>query len=147
MNIRESFQILDLEPGVSEAEVRQAYKDIVSVWHPDRFSNNPRLRQKAEQKLKQINLAYETVRTFLAPPGGTKGSAQRSTYETGSSSSETHPGSTGIFDKRSKTEIAAELGTGVVLGVYAYFSKKFREFLVEQETAGLSTKKTHRKQG
>lgn len=146
MNIRESFQILDLEPGVSEAEVRQAYKDIVSVWHPDRFSNNPRLRQKAEQKLKQINLAYETVRAFLAPPGGMKGSAQRSAYETGSRFSKTHPGSSGTFDKRSKTEIAAELGTGVVLGVYAYLSNKFREFLVEQETPGLSTKETPKKQ-
>ncbi|MGM0426577.1 MAG: J domain-containing protein [Thermodesulfobacteriota bacterium] len=131
MNIRQAFYLLDLKPGVTEAEAKQAYKDIVSVWHPDRFSNNPRLRQKAEQKLKEINLAYETVCTFLAPPGGTKGASQRTASETGPNFSEMHPGSTGTFDHRSKTEMAAELGTGVVLGLYAFLSKRLRDFLME----------------
>jgi len=38
----------------------------VKVWHPDRFGNDPRLRQKPELQLKLINEAY---RVLLSNPG------------------------------------------------------------------------------
>ena len=53
--------MLDLEPGASHEEIRQAYRDQTKVWHPDRFSNDIRLQKKAEEKLKQINLAYQRL--------------------------------------------------------------------------------------
>jgi len=58
------FEILGLKPGSSEGEVKQAYKDLVNVWHPDRFNNNARLQQKAQEKLKEINAAYEYIKSF-----------------------------------------------------------------------------------
>jgi len=36
---------------------------MVKVWHPDRFGSDPRLRQKAEERLKQINKAYQVLQT------------------------------------------------------------------------------------
>ena len=42
-------------------DMKDAYRDAMSVWHPDRFSVNPRLKHKAEEKAAQINLAYETL--------------------------------------------------------------------------------------
>ncbi|MGD0917795.1 MAG: J domain-containing protein, partial [Thermodesulfobacteriota bacterium] len=29
-------QIMGLNPGASEKEIVEAYKDLVKVWHPDR---------------------------------------------------------------------------------------------------------------
>jgi TonB family protein len=52
---------LEIEPGASPEEVRQAYLDQTKIWHPDRFSNDIRLQKKAEEKLKQINLAYQRL--------------------------------------------------------------------------------------
>ena len=52
---------LEVEPGVSLEEIRQAYRDQTKVWHPDRFPNDIRLQKKAEEKLKQINLAYQRL--------------------------------------------------------------------------------------
>jgi TonB family protein len=52
---------LEVEPGASLEEIRQAYRDQTKVWHPDRFSNDIRLQKKAEEKLKQINLAYQRL--------------------------------------------------------------------------------------
>lgn len=46
-------------------DAKQAYKDLVQVWHPDRFTHSPRLQQRAEAKLKQLNLAYETLVPLL----------------------------------------------------------------------------------
>jgi DnaJ-domain-containing protein 1 len=63
-NIDRCFEILELNPGASQEELNQAYRDLVNVWHPDRFSNNQRLQKKAEEKLKEINAAYEYIRSF-----------------------------------------------------------------------------------
>ena len=52
---------LEIEPGASPEEVRQAYLDQTKIWHPDRFSNDIRLQKKAEDKLQQINLAYQRL--------------------------------------------------------------------------------------
>src|SRR5437667_100555 len=51
------YRVLGLEPGVSLEELKQTHKDLVKVWHPDRFADDPRQQQKAEEKLKEINEA------------------------------------------------------------------------------------------
>ena len=114
MNIRRSFEILELHQTATEAEARQAYKDIVSVWHPDRFYSNPRLKQKAEKKLKEVNEAYETIKCFF-----------KNNDHDGSKSRET-------VTHRSNTEIAAEVGTGIVLSACSYISAKLRN-IVERD--------------
>jgi DnaJ-domain-containing protein 1 len=62
--INRCTEILGLKPGASQEEVNQAYRDLVNVWHPDRFVGNPRLQKKAEEKVKEINAAYETIKSF-----------------------------------------------------------------------------------
>ncbi len=66
MKIQECYKILELKYGASMDDARMAYKDMVRVWHPDRFTGNPRLRAKANEKLKELNLAYGEIRHFLA---------------------------------------------------------------------------------
>lgn len=58
------IEMLGLKPGASQEEVNQAYRDLVNVWHPDRFVGNPRLQKKAEEKVKEINAAYEYIKSF-----------------------------------------------------------------------------------
>ena len=55
------YRILEIEPGASLEQIRQAYNDQTRVWHPDRFADDIRLQKKAEEKLKQINLAYRRL--------------------------------------------------------------------------------------
>ena len=62
--INRSIEILGLKLGASQEEVNQAYRDLVNVWHPDRFVGNPRLQKKAEEKVKEINAAYEYIKSF-----------------------------------------------------------------------------------
>jgi TPR repeat protein len=61
-SLEEHYQTLDACPTASLKEIRLLYRDLAQVWHPDRFQENPRLREKAEAKLKAINHAYETIR-------------------------------------------------------------------------------------
>ena len=53
---------LELEPGATLAEIVDAYRQLVQVWHPDRFAHNPALQQRSQEKLKQINEAYAALK-------------------------------------------------------------------------------------
>ena len=56
-----TYHRLGLQRGAAADDVRQAYRDLVKVWHPDRFGSEARLRAKAESQLKEINSAYRTL--------------------------------------------------------------------------------------
>ena len=63
MTLDECYAILELTPGATAEDLKAAYVDLVKVWHPDRYTNeSARLRKRAEEKLKLINLAYESIR-------------------------------------------------------------------------------------
>jgi hypothetical protein len=56
-----AYEVLGVKPGVSDRELKAAHRDLAKVWHPDRFTHDPRLQQKAQEKLKEINEAYEQL--------------------------------------------------------------------------------------
>lgn len=62
MHLDECYRVLDLDRRATEEEIRHAHRDLTKVWHPDRFGHDAALRRKAEEKLKAINEAYETIR-------------------------------------------------------------------------------------
>ena len=63
-SIKKYFQVLGVSQHARLEEVKQAYRDLVNVWHPDRFPDNDRLKNKATEKLKEINVAYEEILSF-----------------------------------------------------------------------------------
>ena len=119
MNIEQSFEILELDRGASTDEIKQSYKDIVTVWHPDRFSNNPRLKQKAEEKLKEVNVAYDTLKSYLS-------SEQRMEPKQEKAQPDAAP-----YDK---TEAVVEAGTGIVLSLWSCVSSLFQSMVADVKT-------------
>lgn len=65
--LTECYDRLGLTPGASPEELKEAYRDLAKVWHPDRFLHDPRLRAKAQEKLKEINEAYDRFRSRDKP--------------------------------------------------------------------------------
>lgn len=66
----ECYRVLGLKPGASAADLKAAHRDLAKVWHPDRFLHDLRLQQKAQEKLKEINEAYDQLsgKTKRKPP-------------------------------------------------------------------------------
>ena len=54
--------VLGVSSGATAEETRLAYLDLVKVWHPDRFSHDLRLRRKAQEKLADINEAFNWIK-------------------------------------------------------------------------------------
>jgi hypothetical protein len=61
MTYEEALRALGLRLGASEAAIKEAYRDMAKVWHPDRFPGDERLRRKAQEELKHINEAYRIL--------------------------------------------------------------------------------------
>jgi tetratricopeptide (TPR) repeat protein len=62
LDINHAYEVLGLTPGASQEQVKQAYRQLVKIWHPDRFFN-PEDKQEAESKIKEINLAYKKLKS------------------------------------------------------------------------------------
>ena len=54
--------MLDLPATASRQEIRDAYRLLVKVWHPDRFVGDPEVQRAAAEKLKAVNTAYALLR-------------------------------------------------------------------------------------
>jgi len=66
-DLSKAYELLGVKPGVSSRELKAAHRDLAKVWHPDRFVHDPRLQEKAQEKLKEINEAYELISSGKAP--------------------------------------------------------------------------------
>lgn len=65
------YQVLELEVGASQADIKQAYRNLAKVWHPDRFARDAALQQKAQEKFQLITAAYEFLKSDRSPVGET----------------------------------------------------------------------------
>lgn len=100
MDLERAFEVLGVEPTATAQEVRDSYRDLVKVWHPDRFASDPVLQRKAQEKPKDINEAYEAVRAFLAGARGHTREQKRSPRSQRSSSAESHQEAEGTRRQR-----------------------------------------------
>ena len=66
-DLSKAYELLGVKPGVSSTELKAAHRDLAKVWHPDRFVHDPRLQEKAQEKLKEINEAYELLSSGKTP--------------------------------------------------------------------------------
>ena len=64
------YKVLELEPGAGADEIKQAYRDLAQIWHPDRFATSPRLLERAQEKMKELNEAYDFLKNYQPPPRG-----------------------------------------------------------------------------
>lgn len=73
------YAVLGVEASASDEAVKKAYRDLVKKYHPDHYQNNP-LSELAEEKMKEVNEAYDTI---VKQRSG--GSAGQGGYHQGSS--------------------------------------------------------------
>jgi hypothetical protein len=69
----EALHILGLGMEGLEYDIRSAYRLLVKVWHPDHFQDDPKLKEAAETKLKDIHAAFD----YLTMTSTDRGHAQR----------------------------------------------------------------------
>lgn len=56
---RDYYEVLGIQKGASEAEIKKAYKKMARKYHPDLNRDDPKT---AEEKFKEVNEAYEVLK-------------------------------------------------------------------------------------
>ena len=75
--MKDPYSVLGVSQSASDDEVKKAYRELARKYHPDNYQNNP-LADLAEEKMKEINEAYDTITKQRS--GGYQRSYQGSGY-------------------------------------------------------------------
>ena len=67
--LNDPYSVLGVSPNASDEEIKKAYRELARKYHPDNYQNNP-LADLAEEKMKEINEAYETITKQRSGGGG-----------------------------------------------------------------------------
>ena len=59
--MKNPYEILGVANSATEEQIEAAYRELAKKYHPDRYINNP-LADLAEEKMKEINWAYEELK-------------------------------------------------------------------------------------
>lgn len=58
--MRDPYEVLGVSPNAGDDEIKKAYRELARKYHPDNYQNNP-LADLAEEKMKEINEAYDAI--------------------------------------------------------------------------------------
>ncbi|MDR0381539.1 MAG: J domain-containing protein [Oscillospiraceae bacterium] len=58
--MKDPYSVLGVARSASDGEIKKAYRDLARKYHPDNYVGND-LADLAQEKMKEINEAYETI--------------------------------------------------------------------------------------
>ena len=72
--MRDPYEVLGISSNASDEEAKQAYRALARKYHPDNYQNNP-LADLAEEKMKEVNEAYEAINKMRSGGGYSQNAA------------------------------------------------------------------------
>ncbi len=81
--MNDPYSVLGVRRDSSDEEIKKAYRDLARKYHPDRYTNSPDLAEVANEKMKEINAAYEAITGEREGRGSTASSSSYGGYSYG----------------------------------------------------------------
>ncbi len=92
--MNDPYRVLGVSPGASDDEIKKAYRDLARKYHPDNYHDNP-LADLAQEKMKEINEAYDLITKQRASGSSSSSGARQSDWSWNPGSSGSN--ATGIY--------------------------------------------------
>lgn len=65
---KDPYKVLGVDPTASDDDVKQAYRKLARKYHPDKYADGD-LKELAEEKMKEVNMAYEEIQRIRSNRG------------------------------------------------------------------------------
>ena len=77
--MKDPYEALGVSRNATDDEIKSAYRTLARKYHPDNYVNNP-LSDIAEEKMKEINEAYDSIMDMRRNGGSAKSNGGYSSY-------------------------------------------------------------------
>ncbi len=71
--MKDPYSVLGVSRNATDDEIKKAYRELARKYHPDNYVNNP-LSDLVEEKMKDINEAYDAIQKERASGSSSKNS-------------------------------------------------------------------------
>ncbi len=75
--MKDPYEVLGVPQGASDSEIKKAYRELAKKYHPDNYNDSP-LADLAEEKMKEVNEAYDYIMNSRKNGAGTDSSGYTS---------------------------------------------------------------------
>ena len=73
---KDPYSVLGVSRGATDDEIKKAYRELARKYHPDNYAGNP-LADLVEEKMKEVNEAYDMIQKERAKGGGSSAGGSR----------------------------------------------------------------------
>ena len=70
--MKDPYSILGVSPKASDEEIKEVYRELVKKYHPDNYDDSNPLKDLANQKMQEINEAYDAIQKMRSSKGKSK---------------------------------------------------------------------------
>lgn len=73
------YEVLGVDPNSTDEQIKSAYRELAKKYHPDKYADSP-LKDVADEKMKEINEAYDMIVDMRKNGNSNQSSANGSAY-------------------------------------------------------------------
>ena len=78
--MNDPYKVLGISRDATDEEVKKAYREMARKYHPDNYINSP-MSDLAEEKMKEINQAYEEIQKSRSNPAKGRDTGYEGDYD------------------------------------------------------------------
>lgn len=71
--MNDPYKVLGVSPSDSDETIKKAYRELAKKYHPDKYTDNPTAAELANEKMKEINSAYDEIISMRKNGSGSYG--------------------------------------------------------------------------
>jgi DnaJ-class molecular chaperone len=76
--VKDPYSVLGVGPNATDEEIKNAYRELARKYHPDNFDDSNPLKELANEKMQEVNAAYEEIQVLRASGTASGDSARTS---------------------------------------------------------------------
>ena len=85
--MKDPYSILGVSADASDDEIKNAYRALARKYHPDNYGDDNPLKELANEKMQEINSAYDEIQKMRAGGGSSRGGTYYQSYSGSGSTS------------------------------------------------------------